>query len=110
MVLRWSAVALAAGLLVGCGKSGSGGHSSSQSSSSGQGKTYAPDAKGAKGAQAGATSGSTGGGTAVLPMPADTANGKASAASDEGTVQAAKGQAVVNPGAPSAEKRGGGKR
>lgn len=112
MHLRQSTLKLGAALLVlslanGC-KASPGSHDSSSNSDSStskgkqtgnQGKTFTPDNKGGKGGQgAGASSG---GANAPLPSPADTTNGKASAASDAGTVQAIKGQAVLNPGAPT---------
>ena len=78
-------------LAVGCGKG-----KSSSSSSSGQGggskdtgKVYTSDKKGGGAAQ-----------QQPSQADADTTNRKASVASDDGTVGAAKGQPVVNPGAP----------
>ncbi len=106
MRLGWVPLGLALALLLGCGNSSGGHASSSKPSSSGQGKTFAPAKKGtAKGAQSKNESGS--GESGVLPMPAQTANGRASAASDEGTMQATQGQVVVTPGAPVAKGKAG---
>ena len=86
---------LVLGLLPGCGKS-SGGEAGSKD----QGKTYTPDNKNSKGG--GAASGSG----AAPVSDADTTSGKPSAASDAGSQDATKGQAVANPGAPTAHSPG----
>ncbi len=94
-------------LLPGCSghKSSSQNNSKTAGGSKDEGKVYAPDSKSSGGGKSsGETSGNNGsqggGGQTQLPSPADTSNGRASVASDAGSSQAIKGQAVMNPGAP----------
>ncbi len=91
-------------LTAGCSKSNSSGSSSNSSGSSSgkQGKTFTPDKSGNKGGPGNSSGDSA---NAPLPSPADTTNGKASASSDAGDPGAVKGQAVMNPGAPTAHPR-----
>ncbi len=64
-----------------------------------EGKTYTPDYQGKQGgSQAGR--GGQSDGNKPLDEPANTTNGKESAASDSGSSAATQGQVVAEPGAP----------
>ncbi len=105
--MRWCAGFLAVTLLAGCGKGGGGSknassNSSGQSSSKDDGKVYTSSKPGGGANNSGQSSG--GGTDTALPSPADTADGKASPASDNGSTAVTKGLPVVNPGVSPANK------
>lgn len=77
------------------------GCSKGTSSQTSQGKTYTATKGGASGGK-GASAGGGATSNAPPPMPADTTSGAPSAASDNGSPGAVKGQSVMNPGAPPA--------
>ena len=101
-------ITLALALAVGCGGHQSTTKNNSKSASSTSkdtGKIYTPDTKAnGGGAAPGATSGA--GNNAPMPQPAETIDNKPSPASDAGSVNATRGQAVMNPGAPVAHAPG----
>ncbi len=80
-----------------------GGKPQGGTTSGGNGATGGGGASGG-GSQTGGQSGSNESDAKPLSAPADTANGKASVASDSGTAEATRGQVVSQPGAPPQHK------
>jgi hypothetical protein len=102
--MEWSVVRprLAGAILLGAASIGAASGCRQQKGTA-TGKTYTSDQKGGQGGGLSASGGSQSGGrrdARPLDSPADTTNGKSSAASDSGTSDATRGQVVAEPGAP----------